>query len=139
MTKKLYYMHPISTYGTSLEDEQIELISSLFPGWVIINPNRPEHQEGYRLLEKETGNGMPYFTELAAQCQGGIMLPFRDGKIGAGVFKEAVRLIQNDCPVWELTFDGKLSKVDTLDESRKLSVEETIERIRDKDGNTKEY
>lgn len=131
--RRLYYMHPINTYDTELERQQLELISRIFLDWEVVNPNAPEHQEGYKL------NGISYFTDLAASCQGGVALPFRDGKIGSGIFKEAFSLTQNNCPVWKLTFTGRLSTLDVKDETLRLSIEETRARIRKEDGSRKDY
>lgn len=140
MASKLYYMHPVNTYGTELERQQLELISSIFPTVEIVNPNQPEHQEGYNRLRQATGDGMPYFTELASQCQAGVALPFRDGKLGAGIFKEATRLVSEDRSVWLLTFDGRLTEFNLItDEHRRLSVEDTRKRIRNEDGSSRAY
>lgn len=137
--KKLYYMHPMNTYGTELESRQLERISKIFKGWEIVNPNTPEHQEGCQRVKKETGNAMPYFIELASSCHGGVALPFRDGKFGSGIWAEALAIRQNHYPVWQLTFDGQFSLLNTADDDLQLNVEETRKRIRSDDGGRKEF
>jgi len=46
---KIYYAHPINTYGTDLEKKDLDTLSKL--GFTILNPNELIHQEGYQETE----------------------------------------------------------------------------------------
>jgi hypothetical protein len=137
--KRLYYMHPVNTYDTELEREQLEQIAELFEDWEIVNPNQPEHQAECARLKAEGKRYMQYFVDLANSCDGGVFLPFRDGMIGAGIVKEALALVGRECPVWELTHDHCLSHFNHEDDSRFLTVDDTRARIRNPDRSPKPY
>lgn len=140
MTDRIYFGHPINTYDTELEKELLAKIAEAFPGWYIENPNRPEHQEGYRRWKEMTGNGMDYYyTEVLPTYSIGIFLPFRDGAWGAGVFGEAEFLHRLGCPILEITREGTTRQVLNMDHLPVLSVEETRTRIRTETGNIRSY
>lgn len=139
MLIKMYFGHPINVYDTELETNLLDIISQAFPTWDIENPNQKRHSEGYERYLKTTGKGMDYyFCEVLPNCQGGIFLPFRDGKYGTGVFGEAKFLSEQGCPIWQIDADGHISKLD-LQSAQVLSVEETRERIRTPDKKSKPY
>lgn len=136
---KMYFGHPINVYGTELENNLLDIISQAFPTWDIENPNQQKHADGYKRYMDASGRGMDYyFCEVLPQCQGGIFLPFRDGKYGTGVFGEAKFLSEQGCPVWQIDAEGHISKLD-LESAQVLSVEETRERIRTPDKKSKPY
>lgn len=140
--KKLYFGHPINVYDTELETKLCEEISKIFHhlGWDIENPNKQKHQDGYQLWLKTKGNGMKYyFEEVLPACHGGIFLPFRDGAWGKGVFGEAEFLFSLGHPIWRITHDFTITKLDDLSKVRVLSVEETRLRIRNTNGTTAPY
>jgi hypothetical protein len=112
--KVAYYAHPISIYNTPQERRDIELIESL--GFVVLNPNAPEHEAGYQR------EGMIYFENLLRQqAQTLFFRSFPDGSIPAGVAKEIAVVVEMNRPVIELpTAIGR----------RTLSVEETREFLR---------
>lgn len=76
----IYYAHPLSLYNTLQEARDVVLLRSL--GFHVINPNAPEHQEGYKK------KGMSYFFNLANSCDALAFRAFPDGKIGAGIVGE---------------------------------------------------
>jgi len=136
----IYYMHPINTYGTALEARQLKQIAEIFPcHHTIVNPNELMHQRAYEDAQRILGDGMRYFLALAEQCTMGVALPFRDGKLGAGIFKEACHMTKFGHHVWLLTHDGDLSQFDQKDVSRVLTVEETSQRVRNPDGSLRPY
>lgn len=154
MAIKVYFGHPINTYGTELEKRLLETIGNFFKAlspknpdlWIIENPNQRHHQEGCRIWREKTGNGMNYFFKcVLPECDAGIFLPFRDGKWGAGIFGEAEWLVKHGCPIWEITHDGKIRKLECLYDiqvlcnTQVLSVEETRKRIRDANGQPLPY
>ena len=140
MRKKLYFMHPVNTYGTELELELLGTIRRYFNGWTVENPNQKKHQEGYENFKRETGNGMKYFTEMVLpECGMGVYLAFRDGTIPAGVAKEAEYFLDRGRPLWEIipSFDPVPRREIPAD--KVLSVQDTRARIRDGEGNTLPY
>ncbi|MCK9345069.1 MAG: hypothetical protein M0P64_03015 [Candidatus Pacebacteria bacterium] len=137
--RKLYFGHPVNVYNTPLEQELLEKIAEIFPGWEIENPNQRHHAGGYEKYKNETGNGMDYYTEVVLpSCSAGIFLGFRDGTWGAGVFREALHFADAQQPVWEISPSGSVSSPD-INLIKVLSVSETRMRIRTEDGKPKPY
>ena len=135
---KIYFGHPINVYNTELEKILVREIYRTFPSWGIENPNQKHHSEGYERYKKETGKGMDYyFNEVLPHCRAGIFLPFRDGKYGAGVFKEAEFIAKNGYPIWAIHAD-RINKISPK-EMEALSVDGTKARIRDASGNLIPY
>lgn len=139
MERELYFGHPVNAYKTPqvpcpLEDELLRKIAEAFPAWKIVNPNEPKHQTGYEDWKATTGNGMGYFiNEVMPSCHGGIFLPFRDGRWGAGVFKEAQFFENEHFPIWTITPEGFISHA-RLEGIVPLTVDETRARVRTPDG-----
>lgn len=134
---KIYFGHPINTYGTELEVKLMAILVDTFPNWIIENPNQEHHQEGYQRWKKEHGNGMDYYyKEVLPRCNAGIFLPFRDGKWGAGVFGEAEFLAKLGLPIFKITYTGLVTRADNLIDIPTLSINETRKRIRTETGET---
>jgi hypothetical protein len=132
---KLYFGHPINVYNTDLEKELLQKILIEFAGWVLENPNQPHHDQAYMDRKKAGQNPMDYFfDEILPSCDGGVFMPFRDGKFGAGVAGEAKALAARGCSVWKIDHLGNLSQWDPNDESTVLSVDETRARVRGPSG-----
>ncbi len=133
--QKLYFGHPVNTYNTALEQKLLTAIARGFPTWLIENPNTPEHDEAYKRAAA-SGSGMTYFFDkVLPACEGGVFLPFRDGKWGKGVYAEAEALYRRGCPVWEIEHaTGFCIRLPSLPPaSLVLTVEETRARIRNPD------
>lgn len=129
----LYFAHPINVYDTELEAGLLVRIAERFHGRRILNPNAPEHDAGYKR------KGMAYFIDdILPGCDEGVLLAFRDGMIPAGVYKEAEKLHDACCPVWEVLPDGTF-KTWAPNPARCLTVEETRARIRMPDGSRRAY
>lgn len=152
MSDLLYFMHPVNTYDTEIERFCLKLLAATLPSWKIENPNQPHHQEGYERYKAMPGRiGMDYFpAEVLPPCRGGAYLPFRDGKVGAGIWKEADWLSDRGFLLWEIqiAFVGEGSRIPDcttlvrtarIPENRRLTVEETRERIRMPDGSRRPY
>lgn len=141
MKQKIYFGHPINTYGTELERKLLKIISEHFPQFDIENPGQKHHINQARLWKKITGNAMNYFFKvMLPKCRAGIFLPFRDGKWGAGIVGEAEFLINKGFLVWQITFDGIISKISPAEiKTKVLSIEETRIRIRDDFGQSIPY
>src|SRR5437899_2122953 len=131
---KLYFAHPVNVYGRPLEDELIVAIETLL-GCEVENPNQPHHAEGYQRA------GMSYFyDEVLPDCDGCVVLPFSDGKLGRGVAGEAKWFLERGLPVHiigsipficarDLT-ELEAEHLLRLDPLLVLSVDETRQRIR---------
>jgi hypothetical protein len=129
MNKVMYFGHPMNVYNTDFEMKLISIIMKYFPDYTIENPNQPKHQNGCREYEKSFNNPMLYFySQVLPKTDAGIFLPFPDGKLGAGVFGEASFMESERKPIYEITFDGKISRL-KMDKSRALSIDDTIKRI----------
>lgn len=140
MDYNIYFGHPINTYDTELENRLLERISAVFPRWFIENPNEEYHQDGYQFWKKLNGNGMNYYyKEVLPSCSAGIFLPFRDGKWGAGVFGEAEFLYNRGYQIFQIDAEGKVTKINFLDATRVLTVDETRKRIRTESGEIVPY
>lgn len=137
--KKIYFGHPINTYNTELEKQLLKKIREIFSGWKIENPNQKHHRNGYKHWENTTGNGMNYFVKkILPNCHYGVFLAFRDGKLGAEVFKEAKHLSEKGCPIWQIFADGTIIRLNLM-ATQSLTIEETRSRIRTKTGKTIPY
>lgn len=145
LVKKLYFAHPINTYGTPLECELISLIESIWPDYEIINPGDQIHKDKVSELRAKdpTVNVMPYFEELVRFCSDIIVLPFGDGMWGSGIWRE-VEVFREGChgeaSAWFI--DPKTKSFYFVPQNiqlLKLSVEETRSRIRNPDGTPKPY
>src|SRR5437879_2125387 len=140
---KLYFAHPVNVYGTPLEDDLIAAIGRLLDCEVEC-PNQPHHAEGYQHA------GMSYFyDEILPGCDGCVVLPFPDGKLGRGVAGEAKWFLERGLPVHivgtiplicarDLT-EFEAEHLLSLDSLLVLSVDETRQRIRRADGSTRPF
>lgn len=123
--RKLYFAHPINTYGT---EEEAQILSAFqdHPTYEIVNPSDKAHQlvvstiktEFNKRAEQEADPAkktalreegsvkiMEYFTKLAADCDGCAFLAFDDGKIGAGIAKEIKAVLDKKGPVFEIEIE----------------------------------
>lgn len=110
---KCYYAHPITDYGTETEANDIAILTRM--GLEVLNPNAPEHDEGYKK------SGMDYFKHLVWDCQMLAFRAFADGAIPAGVWKE-IR--------WA-AYDGKpIIQIPNLLQAHVLNVDDTRARLK---------
>ncbi len=126
---KIYFGYPVNFYNTPKEAELMAAIQKEFQNFSIESPNLPLHQEGYRAYKAERGDGVLYFFEkVLPEMVAGVFLPFEDGMLGAGVFREAEFMHQIGKLVFEISLEGRIWTM-KLDSSRRLSVEETRKRV----------
>ncbi len=103
---KIYFAHPINTYGTPLETAILGLLAGEFPLSEVINPNTPEFQRMYEEMKASTGGthgdhrGMDIFYRLLEELDGVVALPFLDRRMGLGVAGEAQKAVRTKRPVW---------------------------------------
>ena len=105
---KIYFAHPVNTYGTPLEIAIIDLITKELH-CTVENPNQPHHQKGYEewkartAKNRDTHNAMAYFyEEVLPKLDGCVALPFLDGRLGLGVAGETKKFIERVQTVWFL-------------------------------------
>lgn len=107
---KIYFARPQSMYSSPQDLRDLRLIKTLFLDAEIIDPNTPEHQQGF---EEE---GMGYVLTFIHEVDLIIFRAFPGGKIGAGVWKEIQYGLEYNADVLELpviTSDRALSPDDT--------------------------
>ncbi|MFH1307236.1 MAG: hypothetical protein ABIH72_00090 [archaeon] len=125
---KLHFGHPISTYGTTIEQKLIEIIEEHFPEYELDNCNQSHHQKAAKKLREETGNPMEYFfKEFIPKMSVGVFLPYRDGMFGSGVYDEAVQMHQERKPIYQIDYKGVIFEM-RLNNSKRLSIPETKAR-----------
>lgn len=137
---KVYFAHPVNVYDTELERGLLQEIAAAFPQYEILNPNAPEHRDGYQTYKEATGRGMDYFFQnVLPRAQACVVLAFRDCMFGTGTAAEALWFLRQGFPVWEIGPMGSIVERENIPDDQILSVEETRARIRDADGNTIPY
>ena len=117
---RVYYAHPMTTYGSEQEQADLELIRVVFgPDAEIINPNHPDHQAGCKIL------GMTYFTEIVKLCDAVVGRSFEDGEWGSGVYAELAAAGAARKLVYEI--DDEYNVLNEIDYKsiRPLSIQET--------------
>lgn len=108
--QRIYFAHPVNVYNEPIEKAFEDLLTH-YLGYgtykVIENPNQPHHQEGYkayakRVKESDTKHkGMNYFFDtVLPKCDGGVALPFLDGRMGLGVAGELKWYVEHGKPTW---------------------------------------
>ncbi|MFT4326276.1 MAG: hypothetical protein ACMXYK_02125 [Candidatus Woesearchaeota archaeon] len=131
----IYFAHPITDYSneyyeSDIETQAIHMIETMLP-YKVLNPNQPIHAQNYNKAKKEKGNGMLYFLgEVLPLCHAGILMPFKEnhlgsGLFGAGVHKEGAYFLRHNLPLYEITRDLDIIKLEKIPEHRKLNVEQT--------------
>ena len=70
-----------------------------------------------------------YFDAILPYMKAGIALPFEDGMWGAGIFGEMEFLRDRGKPIWEIRESGIITFIHELDQSKKLSIDETKKRV----------
>lgn len=126
----LYFAHSVDTFNTPEEREFLDFLGRRFSDFEIYNPNQGENLKNYKLWKEKKGNGMDYYFEVVLpRMEGGVYLAYQDGMVGAGVFNEMEFLLKRDKPIWEIDRKKNVKNVDSLDYSRKLSIEDTRKRI----------
>jgi hypothetical protein len=137
---RIYFAHPINTYGTVLEHQCLMFLAEHFPGIQIINPNSPEIQgriaaikNKYSEAEYNAVGGKAvmtyFFNEVIPSCDACVGLQYPDGTFMAGTGNEMLKFLEADRPVWRLTHRLELSVITDSSMMNVLGVKETRERI----------
>jgi hypothetical protein len=112
-----YYAHPVTTYDSLIESNDIKLLKRL--EFEVINPNTLKIQEEYQEYIDIFGklNGMQFFEQIIRErCHILAFRAFPDGMIESGVTAAINEAFRCKLPIIELPQDI---------ESRSLSEEET--------------
>jgi hypothetical protein len=121
---KVYFAHPVSTYNTILEKMVIAHLERQ-GAHLLINPNTPEHQEGYK------NEGMEYFKKIIEACDYVYVLPFPDDfSIGAGIAKEINWALEKGIKVVYLKPRFEHEEIFFLRGYNVLTVEETRDKLK---------
>ncbi len=130
--RKIYFAHPINTYYTEYEEKSINILEN--EGFDVFNPGTKEQQEKFKIyrMENPTDYYMKYFKMLVDSCDDSAYLPFRDGKIGAGIVYEVTRSNKNGGNIYEVNItNNTLNKVNIEHVlENQLSIEDTRSRIK---------
>jgi len=129
--KKIYFAHPISTYGTNIEKESISILEE--NGFDVLNPGAKEQQDDFIIFRKNNPNDyMKYFDDLVLRCDSFAYLPFRDDKIGAGIVYESDIASKNNMKIYKIDLINRIIIEVDFDYilKNRLSVDETRHRIR---------
>lgn len=101
---KIYYAHPIKTYGSKIEKDDIEKIRNFMSdveGVEIINPSDEKIQKEYDEWKKTKSpedHAMRFFKQVISDCDG---LIFRGET--SGVKYEIKKAMEFDIPVMDVT------------------------------------
>lgn len=132
MKHRVYFAHPVNTYDTPLEQLLLSHIALKWNGDTIVNPSDGIHKVAVARIKATDPNAnvMGYFTDLVKSCNEVVVLPFKDGKWGAGVYKEVEAVLDFDVRIWVIDPHTFVIKgVHVLDPALCLSVEETRARV----------
>ena len=91
--KKIYYAHPINSYDSKIEEEDIKTLSQL--GFEVFNPNQKHIALGY----KKSNHDMNYFKQFILSCDALAIRTTPGGHITSGVGTEADYAIKIGIPV----------------------------------------
>lgn len=99
---KCYYAHTMTSYGSTIEDQDVKLLQTL--GFEVINPNQEHYQLGCQQYAAEHGAHkiMDYFTNIVVQCD---VIAFRSlptGQLLSGVSAEVEAALDINLPIIEL-------------------------------------
>ncbi len=97
MPVKIYYAHCLALYNTPQEGRDLSTLYGL--GFEVVNPNKEEHQAGYKYIGDTP---MGYFTELVLSCQALAFRALPDGSIPSGVDMEIKAAQKALMPIIEL-------------------------------------
>lgn len=125
---KIYFAHPMSTYGTSTEKKAIAKIKKHFGELAeVLNPSDEQFVAAIKVIYPHTG--MCVFDLIAAKADIVVAMPYADGRHGAGVFSEITAAHRAGKKIFEIS-DAFIIEELNYFECEALSVSETRHRIR---------
>lgn len=99
---KCYYAHTMTSYNSTIEKQDIELLESL--GFEVINPNQEKYQKGCKAYTDVHGwnRVMEYFENIVSECNIVAFRSLPNGQILSGVAAEVKYAKLNNYPIIEL-------------------------------------
>lgn len=120
--QSVYYAHPLSLYDTPGEKVDIRYLETL--GFKVLNPNDDAIEAMF-----QTSQDFGLFVRLAKSTDAVAVRAFPDGKLSAGVVKEALSALEQGHLVFEIPTTGKgeihLLSQDDINQ-RALDIPQTI-------------
>jgi len=95
--KLVYFGHPRLYYNTDLETNSIMMIHNRFPDYIILNPNQRR-----RFNRTVNRSGFNIFYSLVGRCDVGVFMLMSDGRWGAGIYREAQRMEEQNKLIYEV-------------------------------------
>lgn len=121
--EKIYFAHPRATYDTPVEKKALKLIADKFPEHIIVNPNVAWIQGRVEDM------GFDIFFKVINTVEYVCVMPFKDGKIGNGSYRECEHAHKNNIPIYVVN-PFKNSIIETpFNKIPHITPEETFERI----------
>lgn len=123
---KIYFAHPRATYGKPEENKAMTMITKEWPNYIIVNPNVDWIQGRVDAM------GFDIFFKVIDTVQILCVMPFKDGKIGGGSYRECEHAKKKGIPIFVVN-PWKNTIVETpFNKLQGIGAEETFNRI-DKD------
>lgn len=120
---KIYFAHPRATYGKKEETQAIRMITKEFPEYIIVNPNVDWIQG------RVDDMGFDIFFKVINTVQILCVLPFPDGKIGNGSYRECTHADKNGIPIYVVNPWKRTIVKTPFKKLKGISPEETYARI----------
>ena len=117
---RIYYAHPMNTYGSAIEKEDIETLAKL--GFTVLNPSDEYFQNSFLKYKQENPNNyFQYFSDLVSTCQALAFRAFPGNLIGAGIAAEIKIAEKLGLPIVQLPC--QMNRILTISETRTLLKE----------------
>lgn len=100
---KCYYAHSMLSYGSTIEEYDIQLLQKL--GFEVVNPNCKEISDGMNKYIEKFGrnNVMRYFQNIVGSCDVVAFRALPDGTILSGISSELLAAKASFIPIIELS------------------------------------
>jgi len=120
---KIYFAHPRATYGKNIEKQAIDMIKKEWPNHILVNPNVDWIQGRVKDM------GFDIFFKVINTVQLLCVLPFKDGKIGNGSWRECQHADKKGIDIFVVNpYNGTIMKT-PLNKIKHITPEETFDRI----------
>jgi len=124
---KVYFAHPRATYGKPEETKCIKMITDKFPEHIIVTPNNSN------IIDRANKMGFDIFFGIINTTQIMCVMPFKDGIIGNGAYRECEHASKKGIPIFVVNPWNNTITVTPFHKLKGISPEETFGRIDKKD------
>lgn len=123
LPSRIYFAHPMTSYGSVSELRSLKLMRTLFDH--VVNPSERQYSQ-------LCGNNMKEWEKLASQCDGIIFMAFEDGSIGSGVAMEVSKVFSQGKPCFQISpQNGAIHPISSWPgKANILSIDQTRSRVR---------